>query len=173
MPHQRPQPHEYHPFYDTYVSLVGPDPVLHTLESSGVRTRALLGRVPDDQADHTYAPGKWTVRQVVRHVIDTERVFAARALRAARHDRTPLPGFDQDAWMNAADDAHVPLSALSEEFSAVRASTLALLRHLPPTGWDRAAHANGADVTVRALAYMIAGHELHHVRGLQERYGLR
>lgn len=167
---ERPDPGEYHPHAETYVRLVTPGAVLAALETNGRATVALLREQPEERGSFAYAPGKWTLKQVVAHMTDTERVFAARALYAARGDAGPLPGFDQDAWANAFDVTRVPLASLVTEFETVRASTLFLLRHLAPDAWTRRVHANGVSTTVRALAYMIAGHELHHASILRREY---
>ena len=166
----RPASGEYHPYYETYVSLVGPGSITATLEANASETLDLLGRIPEDRANLAYAPGKWTLKQVVGHMSDTERVFAYRLLRAARGDTTRLAGFDQDPWAGAWDVTGVPLASLVAEFGAVRASTLFLLRHLGPDDWTRRVNASEADVSVRALAFMIAGHELHHMGVLKREY---
>ena len=167
----RPPPQEYAPFYETYVSLVGDGPIVPTLESQGADTLQRLMDVPGEQANHAYAPGKWTLKQVVGHVVDTERVFGYRLLRAARGDNaTPLAGYDDEGWARTWKVDSLRLSALAAEFGAVRTSTLFLLRHLDEVDWTRRVQANGATFTVRALAFIIAGHELHHRRILETRY---
>jgi uncharacterized damage-inducible protein DinB len=165
----RPAPNEYAPYYEGYVSLVEGD-VLETLERQGAETAALLGRLTEEQGDSRYAPGKWSVKELVGHVIDAERVFAYRALRIARGDRTPLPGFDQDPYVANSNAAGRTLPSLADEFSHVRASTLALLRSLDDAAWSRSGVASDNEVTVRALAHIIAGHETHHIKILRERY---
>ena len=165
----RPEADEYAPDYERYVSQVEGD-VLETLERQGAQTLALLGGLSEDAAGSRYEPGKWSVKELVGHVIDGERVFAYRALRFARGDATPLPGFDQDPYVAAANSDARTLASLAEEFGHVRAATLALLRSLDPEAWARRGTANDAEVSVRALAYIIAGHEAHHVRVLRERY---
>ncbi|HLT47287.1 MAG TPA: DinB family protein [Rubricoccaceae bacterium] len=159
-----PRPDEYAPFYAGYVARVEGD-LFDTLEAQPGALAALLdGADPD----HAYAPGKWTVRQVVQHTLDAERVFAYRALRFARGDDTPLPGFEENAW--AENDPGQPLHDLLAEADAVRAATLALLRAFPEEAWDRRGVASGHPMSVRALAYVIAGHTAHHMAVLRERY---
>ena len=166
----RPGTDEYAPFYETYVSLVPDGDVIETLERQTAETLALLRSVPEEKGAHRYGPGKWSVKQLVGHVVDTERVFAFRTLAVARGERRPLPGMDQDEYMAGADFDALTLAQLAEEFEAVRRSTLLLLRHLPPDAWGRRGTASEKEVTVRALAHIIAGHAAHHVRVLRERY---
>lgn len=164
-----PAPTEYAPYYERYVSLVAGD-VLETLERQGAETAALLGGLTEEQGGARYAPGKWSAKELIVHLIDTERVFAYRLLRVARGDRTPMEGFDQDPYVaNSNADART-VRSLAEEFGHVRAATLALARGLDAAAWSRSGVANENEVTARALAYIIAGHEAHHVRILRERY---
>ncbi len=129
--------------------------------------------LPADRAGYRYAPGKWTVRELVVHLADVERIMAYRALRVARGDATPLPGFDEGAYApQSGAEAH-PIGALAEALSDVRSATLSLFRLLPPDAWTRRGTASSAPVSVRALAWIIAGHERHHVGVLADRYGVR
>jgi hypothetical protein len=160
-----PRSDEYALYYAPYVARVEGD-VFDVLEAQPDALAALIG---DADADYAYAPGKWTVRQVVQHAVDAERVFAYRALRFARGDETPLPGFEENLWAEA--DPGQSLEKLVGEMRAVRAATLALLRALPDEAWDRAGVASGNRMSVRGLAYVIAGHTAHHLAVLRERYG--
>lgn len=167
----KPDETEYLPYYGRYIALV-PDSsnILPVLSDQMEDTLALLRSIPESQAGFRYAPDKWSIREVVGHVIDTERIFAYRALRFARHDQTPLPGYEQDDYIsNASYDAH-PLGELAAEFESVRRSTLFLFKHLDAEAWLRRGTANESEVSVRALAYIIAGHELHHKEVLRNRY---
>ena len=165
----RPAPDEYAPYYERYVSLVAGD-VLETLERQGAETAALLGRLTEEQGGARYAPDKWSLKELVGHLIDTERILSYRLLRVARGDRTPIEGFDQDPYVaNSNADART-LQSLAEEFGHVRAATVALARGLDPAAWSRSGVAHENEVTARALAHIIAGHEAHHVRILRERY---
>jgi uncharacterized damage-inducible protein DinB len=133
-------------------------------------TQALLRGLPPSMAKHRYAPDKWTVNQTIGHVIDAERIFTARALRFSRNDSQPLPGFEQNPYVeNATFDAY-PLADLAAELDAVRQATVFLFSHLDEAAWMRKGVASGAEVTVRALAYITAGHELHHRQILKTRY---
>lgn len=165
----RPDSSEYAPYYGKYVSLVPEGDILATLERQWLETVALLAPREAD-ADFRYAPGKWSVKESLGHLIDTERVFSYRALRIARNDKTPLAGFEQDDYVKYGPFAHCRLSALLEEFTSVRKATVALFRALDEAAWTRRGVASNNEVTVRALAYMIAGHELHHRQIFQERY---
>ena len=166
----RPEANEYAPYYEKYVSLVPEADLVETLERQGAETVALLRGLDEEKGAHRYEPGKWSVRQLVGHVIDGERLFSYRALAIARGDRAALPGMDQEEYMAGVDFDARTLGSLADEFEAVRAATLHLLRHLSPEAWARRGVASDNEVTVRALAYIIAGHEAHHVRILRERY---
>ena len=161
---------EYAPYYGRYISLVGGSDIVRTLETQGNETRVLLCGLTEVQGDYRYAPEKWSVKEVVGHVTDTERIFGYRALRIARHDRTPIEGFEQDDYVRAARFPERTLMGLIDEFAAVRRASLLLFRSLDPEAWMRRGVANQQEISVRALAYVIAGHELHHRKILKERY---
>lgn len=165
-----PAPAEYAPYYERYVSLVPEGDVVDTLDRQVADTLALLRGLSGEQGDHRYAPDKWTVKEVVGHMIDTERVFAFRALCFARGDAGPLPGFDQDVFAAHSDLSAVSLADLADELEHVRRSTVLLFRRLAPEAWARRGTASDAEVTVRALAHILAGHELYHVNILRSRY---
>lgn len=166
----RPASDEYAPYYEKYVSLVAAGDIVETLERQSADTLALLRSVPEDRAGSSYEPGKWSVKELVGHVIDTERVFSHRALRFGRGDQTPLPGYEQDDYVRAANFDARTLSSIAEEFERVRAATVALLRSFDEEAWSRRGTANDNEVSVRALAHILAGHELHHINILRERY---
>ena len=168
----RPEPGEYAPFYRGYVERVPDRPLLEQLARQGEETRVWLAALPAEKAGYRYAPAKWSVTEVVGHVCDSERVFAYRALRIARGDATPLPGFDENAYVPVAKFDGRSLADLVGELRTARAATLALLRSLDPDAWRRRGTANGKPVSVRALAYMIPGHERHHLDILRTRYGV-
>lgn len=164
----RPEPDEYAPYYGRYISLVPGTDILGTLDSQRRQMMLLLCGRDESDADFRYAPGKWTVREVLGHVCDTERIFAYRALRISRGDRTPIEGFEQDDYVRNGPTA--PLAEIIDDYIAVRRATLTLLRNLDEPAWTRRGIASNNEVSVRALAYMIAGHELHHRRILEEKY---
>lgn len=166
----RPAPDEYAPYYGGYVSRVADGDVVATLRRQIVDTLAFLRGIPDSKAGHRYAPGKWSIREVVGHLCDAERVFAYRALRFARNDSTPLPGFDENAFVAASRLDDRSLAGIIAEFEAVRNATVPFFDALFPEEWARHGTASGKGMSVRALAWVIAGHELHHVSVLKERY---
>jgi hypothetical protein len=166
----RPEPGEYASYYDRYISLVAGSDILATLESQRRQMLLLLSGRDESDGDFRYAPDKWSAKEVLGHVCDTERIFAYRALRIARADRTPIEGFEQDDYVRNGPFAHRPLAELIEDYIAVRRATLTLLRNLDEPAWLRRGIANKNEVSVRAIAYTIAGHELHHRRILEEKY---
>ncbi|MDB4878952.1 MAG: hypothetical protein JWL60_398 [Gemmatimonadetes bacterium] len=169
----RPEPSEYASFYAGYVAAVpsGED-VLAVLGAQGAALQAALARLPEERGGHRYAEGKWSVREVVGHLIDAERIFTYRALRIARGDATPLPGFDENRYVAAAGSDARAMADLLAELLAVRAGTTALFTSLPDAAWRRVGVASEREISVRALAYVAAGHVAHHLRILRERYGV-
>lgn len=167
-----PDPAEYAEHYARYVVRVPAGDVVEQLARQIADTSRALRDLPPDRAAHRYEPGKWSVAEVVGHIADVERVFAYRALRIGRGDETPLPGFDENGYTPAGRFDRRPIADLVDELVAVRAATVALYRGLPEEALSRAGTASGQRVTVRALAFLIAGHELHHRAILRERYGV-
>lgn len=168
----RPADDEYAPFYAGYVRLAPEGPVVDVLTRGLADVESLLGPIGEARAGYRYAAGKWSIREVVGHVSDAERVFAYRMLRFARGDATPLPAFDEQAWMVSAGFDRRPLADLLAEFAAVRRATVALVGSLDEAAVAREGVASGQRVTVRALFHILVGHERHHVAILRERYGL-
>ncbi|HXM65396.1 MAG TPA: DinB family protein [Candidatus Acidoferrum sp.] len=166
----RPQPGEYAPYYERYISLVQGEDILDTLDRQRRDTMLLLSGRDEADGDYRYAPGKWSAKEVLGHICDTERVFAYRALRFSRADATPLAGFEQDDYVRNGPFANRPLADQVEDFIAVRRATLSLLRNLDEAAWMQRGIANKNEVSVRGLAYIIAGHELHHRGILEEKY---
>ena len=166
----RPEPGEYNPYYDRYISLVPGADILGTLDGQRRQTLLLLSGRDEADGNFRYAPGKWSAKEVLGHVCDTERIFAYRALRISRGDQTPIEGYEQDDYVKNGPFARIPLEEIVEDYIAVRRATLTLFRNLEETAWTRSGVANKNEVTVRALAYTIAGHELHHRRILEEKY---
>jgi uncharacterized damage-inducible protein DinB len=166
----RPQPGEYAPYYERYISLIEGEDILNTLDQQRREMMLLLSCRDDEDGDFRYAPEKWSAKEVLGHICDTERIFAYRALRFARADTTPIEGFEQDDYVRNGPFAQRPLADLVEDFIAVRRATLSLLRDLDEAAWSRRGIASENEVSVRALAYIIAGHELHHRRILKEKY---
>ena len=168
----RPDPSEHAPYYGKYIALVPDGDILATLETQGSETARFLAGLSEQQSAHRYAPDKWSVKEVIGHVADSERIFAYRALRIARGDQTPIEGFEQDDYVRAAQFDRLSIAELAAEFAAVRQATLRLFESVSPAAWSRRGVANNNEVSVRALAYMIAGHELHHRQILSEKYGV-
>ncbi|MGA8541122.1 MAG: DinB family protein [Terriglobales bacterium] len=166
----RPQSGEAAPYYDRYISLVPGADVLAALDDQRRQTLLFLSGRTEADGDLRYAPDKWTLKEVVGHLNDTERIMAYRALRIARGDQTPIEGYEQDDYVRNSPFARRPLADLIEDYIAVRRATISLFRNLDEPAWTRRGVANKNEVTVRALAYIIAGHELHHRRILEEKY---
>ncbi len=168
-PLQKPSPSEFAPFYAGYVAKAR-SPLLAKLADEAEEWRELLRAIPADSEGHRYAPGKWSIREVAGHVVDTERILCARALAFARGDASPYPSFDQDAYAHASQADERRLADLSEELVAVRRATVLLFQGLPKAAWSRRGIAGGNAFTVRSLAWIIAGHSRHHRQALMERY---
>jgi hypothetical protein len=169
----RPEPGEYAPYYDRYISLVSGSDILAALDAQRRETLILLCGLNEADGDFRYAPDKWSTKEVLGHVCDTERIFSYRALRISRGDRTPIEGYEQDDYVRNGPFANCPLAELIDDYIAIRRATLTLFRNLDEQAWLRRGTANKNEVSVRALAYTIAGHELHHRRILKEKYFAR
>jgi len=167
---QRPQAGESASYYDRYISLVPGNDILTTLDEQRRHMLLLLSGRTESDGDLRYAPDKWSLKEVLGHINDTERIMSYRALRIARGDATPIEGYEQDDYVRNGPFARLSLSDLIEDHIAVRRATISLFRILDEPAWTRRGVANKNEVTVRALAYIIAGHELHHRRILEEKY---
>ncbi len=165
----RPRSDEHAPNYAEYVALVPENEVFGAMQAELAHTLALLRNVPDDVALLRHPPYTWSIKEVVGHVTDTERIFGYRALRIARGDSTPLPGFDENAYAKVAGFDRHALSDLLEEFELVRRSHLRLFANLAEADWSRRGVADGSEISVRALAYIIVGHQRHHTAILSQR----
>ena len=168
----RPLPTEYAPYYEKYVARVPEVEILTALTAEGGATLAVLAGVSAEDELRRHPPYTWTIRQVVGHMLDTERVFAYRALWFARGETTPLPGFDEGRFSVNAPHARIPLPELAAEFRDLRAANTRLFAQLDADAWDRRGVASVGEVTVRALAYMLVGHERHHMAIVRGRLGL-
>jgi hypothetical protein len=166
----RPQTGEYGSYYQRYIDLATEDDIVAALDAQSHETATLLGGISEQQASHRYEPDKWSIKQLVGHVIDGERIFAYRALSIARGETQALPGFDQDPYVaNAASDER-SISDLAKELATVRHANVMMLRALPEEAWRRVGTASDNPISVRAIAYILLGHERHHLRILRERY---
>jgi hypothetical protein len=166
----RPQPGEYASHYEKYIGMVTGTDIVSILEAQRLQMIQLFAARTERDGNFRYAPEKWTVKEVLGHVTDAERIFAYRALRIARLDQTPLSGFEQDDYVRAGAFGERSLAGLAEEFAQVRNATVALFRPLGEGAWKRRGVASKNEVSVHALAFIIAGHELHHREILKERY---
>lgn len=168
----RPAPSEHAEYYRRYIDAVPDGDIVLQLRRQAPATIALLERLGEAGSGFRYAPDKWSVKQVLGHVIDGERLFAHRALAIARGDPADQPSMDQDIWMRGADFDQRTLASLSAEYSAVRAAAVALFETFDAAVGQRSGRASGNPFTVRSLVWTVAGHELHHLAVLRERYGL-
>jgi DinB superfamily len=166
----RPESGEFAPYYGKYIALVKGEDILSALDQQRRDTMTLLCGRSEEDGDFRYAPEKWSAKEVLGHICDTERVFAYRALRISRADGTPLEGFEQDDYVRNGPFARAPFAETIEDYIAVRRATITLLRNLDEAAWARRGVANKNEVTVRALGYIIAGHELHHRKILVDKY---
>ncbi|CAH1002228.1 hypothetical protein LEM8419_03145 [Neolewinella maritima] len=164
---------EYGEFYSNYIQLVPPTISLRTaLDDSGALLIDYLSNVPDERVDYAYAPGKWTIKQSLQHLIDSERVFAYRILRLGRRDATPLAGFEQDAYVLQANLSNRPFERMIEEFRGIRKSTIALVSGLSAEDLQFSGMVSGHSMSCRAMAFIICGHTYHHDLLYRERYAL-
>ena len=166
----RPQTGEYATYFERYISLVPGNDILAAFEEQSRQMLLLFSGRTDADGDFRYGPEKWTAKEVLGHINDTERIMGYRALRIARGDATPMEGFEQDDYVRNGPWAQRPLAAAIEDYVAIRRATVSLFHNLDEPAWTRRGVANKNEVTVRALAYTIAGHELHHRKILEEKY---
>jgi uncharacterized damage-inducible protein DinB len=166
----RPAVTDYPRAHARYIELVPDDDILALIESQSTDTQKLLASLDETKAAHRYEDGKWSVKEVLGHITDAERIFAYRALAIARGEQQPLPGFDEDDYVRNASFDTWKLGDLAEHYALVRRSTIVLFRNFPEEAWDRRGIGNGDPITVRAIAWIIAGHERHHAKILRERY---
>jgi uncharacterized damage-inducible protein DinB len=168
--HKRPAPGDYADFYAHYVGLVEGTDIVSILMQAKADQQSFFESLPAAAWQRRYEAGKWSVAEVVMHIMDAERIFAGRALRIGRGDQTPLPGFDQDDYVPNSNAALRSADSILEEYLAIRESTIQLFRHFDSSMLDRRAVASGNEVSARALAFIIAGHEAHHIQVIRERY---
>ena len=166
----KPEANEYAAYYEKYISLVPAGDITATLAAQFADTLKLLRAIPESKGLHAYAPGKWTIKQAIGHMMDTERVMSYRALCIGRGDQSKFPGFEQDGYVANSDFNARTLADLIDEFAAVRQATLQLFKHFTGTEWQRIGTASDNPVSARALAHIIAGHELYHDALFRERY---
>lgn len=167
---KRPENSEYPEYFEPYIKLVKDENVIRFMEGQILSMQAFLSEIPEDKEDCTYAEGKWTLKEVLGHVIDTERIMSYRALRFARNDNTELPGFNDKNYVQHADFNKRTVYDLAHEFGLVRESNLALFRSLGEEALNRRGVADNKDISVRALIYVIAGHAMHHLNVIRSKY---
>ena len=168
---KRPDQSEFAPFYAGYIGKV-PDSGPASLMNTQIGELEKLRSLPEDKANHAYAAGKWTVKELLGHVVDAERVFSYRLVRIARGDKTPLSGFDENAWAKTAPHKKRPIADVVDEMIAVRRATLALVDSLDESTISNVGLANNNSVSARAICWIMAGHMKHHLDILKERYGI-
>ena len=166
----RPEKNEYDPYYERYVSLVENRDIIDTLGAQPTQLQDLLTALPEEKGEFAYDEGKWSIKELIGHLIDGERMFAYRLFRISRADETPIEGFEQDGYIENAHSNRRSFSELLEEFSLLRRANLILIKNLTDDGWSRVGTANNAKISTRALIYIMAGHIEHHLGILKERY---
>ena len=166
----RPETSEFAPYYNTYISLVDGDNGFAVLEKQPAELRSVVAPLPEEKGTFIYAEGKWTIKEAISHLLDGERIFAYRLLRISRGDRTPIEGFEQNDYIETSNANNRTFAELLEEFDLQRRSNLLLLKNISDEGSRQMGTASGVPVSVRALAYIMAGHVIHHVNILKERY---
>lgn len=166
----RPKQDEYNPYYETYIGIVPEGEVGDMLRAAEAKTLELFAGLTEEQADYRYAPGKWSLKEVLGHINDNERVMAYRLLRIARGDQTPLPGYDQDVLIANAGFAERSLASLVAEYQTIRQSTLPLVDNLTAEAWARMGNMSDHPVSARAIGYILVGHERHHIEVIKQRY---
>lgn len=173
MPHailSRPDATEYAPYYGKYISLIPAGDLIKIMQEQFERTLAMLQKISETQSLTRYAPGKWSIKEVVGHMVDTERIMSYRALRIGRGDTTPIPGFEQDDYVRGANFDGRPFTDIVDEFQKVRQATLTLFSSFDETALSRRGTASNLPVSARALTHIVAGHERHHMNVLQKEY---
>ena len=167
---QRPEASEYPDYYVPYVSLVPEGDLLTILEENLVKTNALFEGLSEENGHFRYAPGKWSINEVLGHMADTERIMSYRLLRIGRGDQTPLAGFNENDYINGSSFNRLPIKNILEDFTAARKASIILIQNMPEEAWARKGFANNTENTARAIAFIIAGHAIHHLNILTERY---
>lgn len=167
---KKPEKTEYAPYYETYVSLVPETDIVGALRDQSAEFEEVFSAIAEEKGSYAYAEGKWTIKEVVGHLNDCERIFAYRALRIGRGDETPLAGFDQNPYVENGNFNQTMLSDLIEEFRLLRQSSVLFFKNLSSEAWTRIGTASEAEVSARALAYIMVGHVRHHTNILKERY---
>ncbi len=167
---KRPAENEYPEYYLPYINLVPQGDLLQILQENLQEVVSLFEGISEEKAHYCYAPGKWSVKELLGHITDTERIMCYRLLRVGRGDQTPLAGFDENDYVQGAQTNNLSMAAILEDFKAVRNATISLIQNLPAAAWANKGNANGLEITTRAIAYIIAGHQIHHCQIVVDRY---
>lgn len=167
---KRPQPNEYPLYYQSYLDLVKTDDVIKALKDQVMKVQAVISEIPEEKEGFAYSEGKWTIKEVIGHIIDTERILGYRAMRFARKDKTVLAGFDENAFVKNSNFNKRTLYELGHEFAIVREANIAMFKNFDEEELNQFGNANGIDVSVNAIIFMIAGHAAHHVNVIKTKY---
>lgn len=167
---EKPNPNDYAPYFQQYIDLILNENIIEFLENQLSDAVSFYDRLNESEIDYRYAPGKWSIKEVLIHIIDTERIFNYRALRFARKDKTPLPGFEQDDYINNTDWINYPIKSLIEEYELVRKHTIALFNNMTEEMYNQSGISNEMNLSVRAIPFIIAGHEGHHLKIINTKY---
>jgi uncharacterized damage-inducible protein DinB len=166
----RPEKNEYDPYYETYISLVGNGDIVDTLERQAAEMEEIFSAIPEEKGPYAYAAGKWTIKELLGHMIDGERIFMYRVFRISRADKTPIEGFEQDGYIENAHANSRAFADLLAEFAALRRANVIAYRNFTDHDWLRTGTANELEITPRAMAYIMAGHIMHHLNILRTHY---
>ena len=166
----KPTSEEYAPFYENYISKVNNNDLIDALEKGKTEAIKFINSIPENKLDYCYQEGKWSIREIIVHLMDVERIFTYRALRFSRNDRTALAGFDEEEYVPESNASARSLQSLISEYNALRGSTIEFFKNITPEMSLRTGIANGKEISVRALGFIIPGHEIHHMNVIKERY---
>jgi len=166
----KPSTEEYAPYYETYISKVNINDLIDALEKGQTEVIKFIQTTPLDKLDYRYQEGKWSIKEIIVHLMDVERIFTYRALRFSRNDQTALAGFDEEEYFPESNASDRSVQSLSDEYTALRRSTIEFFKNITPEMSRRTGIANGKEISVRALGFIIPGHDIHHMNVIRERY---
>ena len=166
----KPNPNEYAPYFQNYTELAPEENIISSLEDQLMETVSFYDSLNESEFDFCYAPGKWSIKEVIMHVLDTERIFNYRALRFARKDDTPLPGFEQDDYINNTDWTNYSIKSIIEEYELVRKHSIVLFNNMTTEMLEQSGISDGMNLSVRAIPFILAGHERHHLNVINSKY---
>ena len=167
---EKPKPDEYAPYFQNYIDSASEENIVKSLEDQLCESVSYFDNLNESEFDYRYAPGKWSIKEVIVHVLDTERIFNYRALRFSRKDTTPLPGFEQDEYIKNTDWKYYPIKSIIEEYELVRKHSIVLFNNMTEEMLNQSGMANGMSLSVRAIPFIIAGHERHHLNVIKSKY---